>query len=37
VVFLILATADGPLRVRVACPDAEDLIPEQDRQYHQGD
>jgi|LNFM01.1.fsa_nt_gb OOP family OmpA-OmpF porin len=37
VVFLILATADGPLRVRVACPEAEDLIPEQDRQFHQAD
>jgi OOP family OmpA-OmpF porin len=37
VVFLILATAEGPVRVRVACPEAEDLIPEEDRQYHQGD
>lgn len=34
VVFLILETADGPLRVRVACPEAEDLIPEDDRRFH---
>jgi hypothetical protein len=23
------------MRVRIACPEAEDLIPEEDRQYHQ--
>ncbi|MDP3276392.1 MAG: OmpA family protein [Deltaproteobacteria bacterium] len=37
VVFLILATNDGPRRTRVACPGAEDLIPEEDRQYHTAD
>jgi outer membrane protein OmpA-like peptidoglycan-associated protein len=34
VVFLILRTSDGPTNVRIACPEGEHLIPEEDRQYH---
>ena len=34
VVFLILRTTDGPTGVRVACDEAVNLIPEEDRQFH---
>lgn len=34
VVFIILRTSDGPTNVRIVCPEAEHLIPEEDRPYH---
>ncbi len=34
VVFLILRTTDGPTGVRIVCDEAVDLIPQEDRQYH---